>query len=349
MYIGYVVVKMGCEWERGIYKNIVYQTCSKGKERGTIKIRNNVIPGYPHIPRIVHLAKGYTRFFAEERPFVEEKLDGYNIRVFRAGHRVLALTRGGRICPFSTEWVNEDQRLVSLVNDTGLVAACELVGAGNPYNNQSKRYGKKPRVICFDLIDTKNKKLEMLPVAERNELLDSYKVGRPHSFGRLSKEEVKVLSIKERDSIEGVVLRSADRQRVVKYVFPGFDIADIMDNYPLFPDVPAGYFVQRVNRVSIFSLEHNVSYGERLSKAFSVGMKNIVEMINSNGEIYEDFVVYTKNPTIAESIVDGLKTHIPTDVIDIKKGKIWKITIRKTYERATKFWKSALAGKGFVD
>jgi len=72
--------------------------------RGTAFFQETVIWGYPHIGRIFMLEKGVAEQFKD--PFwVEEKVDGYNVRIFRVGDEIIALSRGGYICPFTTDRV----------------------------------------------------------------------------------------------------------------------------------------------------------------------------------------------------------------------------------------------------
>src|SRR3990170_903361 len=59
------------------------------------------IPGFPHIRRVYRLRPGVQRFFHTNPFFVEEKLDGYNVRLLIHQGQLLALTRGGFVCPFT--------------------------------------------------------------------------------------------------------------------------------------------------------------------------------------------------------------------------------------------------------
>ena len=70
--------------------------------KGAIITREGILFDFPRIARIMHLENGIRKAFAQ--PFyVEEKVDGYNIRVARIQGRVLAFSRGAYVCPFSTD------------------------------------------------------------------------------------------------------------------------------------------------------------------------------------------------------------------------------------------------------
>ncbi len=67
----------------------------RGVPRGTAVFADAVVYGDPQIGRILALQPG----LAEQFPaafWMEEKVDGYNVRVFRSGERILALTRRRR-------------------------------------------------------------------------------------------------------------------------------------------------------------------------------------------------------------------------------------------------------------
>jgi len=74
--------------------------------RGTVLLKDTILWGYPHIGRIFQLSTGIREQF--EGPFwVEEKVDGYNVRVFTHNGDVYALTRGGYVCAFTTDRVRD--------------------------------------------------------------------------------------------------------------------------------------------------------------------------------------------------------------------------------------------------
>jgi len=70
--------------------------------KGTIITQEGIIFDFPHIARILHLENGISKTYA--KPFyIEEKVDGYNVRVARIQGRVLAFSRSAYVCPFSTD------------------------------------------------------------------------------------------------------------------------------------------------------------------------------------------------------------------------------------------------------
>lgn len=78
----------------------------KKYHRGTIFYEKDIIPGYPRIPRILHLENGIKRYF-RDKFYLEEKMDGYNVRVCLINNRPVTFTRGGFICPFTTDRIGD--------------------------------------------------------------------------------------------------------------------------------------------------------------------------------------------------------------------------------------------------
>jgi hypothetical protein len=74
-----------------------------GYRRGSLVLPDgSVIPGYPSIGRVQSLGAGLRRHYSGAF-WVEEKMDGFNVRIFRWQGRTYAATRGGYICAFSTD------------------------------------------------------------------------------------------------------------------------------------------------------------------------------------------------------------------------------------------------------
>ncbi len=343
------MAEKGAKEIRSSVLGISFITPAAGKDRGKCVLLENgkrrVIPPFPHIPRLFSFKQGFKKAFRGD-PFVEEKVDGYNVRVVGFGDQAVAITRGGFVCPFSTEWINKHKEVVELVTDNKIILNVEMVGYGNPFNKQSYRYAKRPTYLAFDVYGESG----FWSIKERNDLFETYQINTVPSHGFLSFDEIKELIMKKRDEIEGIVMKSEDRSRAVKFVFPVFDIEDIKDNYPLLPDVPAGYFIQRATRVTIFSTEFDLDYSALLGNAFLVGEKEAERMIKTEGEIYEDFPVLVSSPNTAEELVNQTGKNIETDVVDMKKkGKNLEVIIRKRYKKATRFWRERLSGKRFVD
>ena len=76
---------------------------TSGIEAGTVVFENGeIVFGYPKIRRPLMLAAAIKRHFSDTVA-VEEKMNGHNVRILSINGEIVALTRGGFICPYSTE------------------------------------------------------------------------------------------------------------------------------------------------------------------------------------------------------------------------------------------------------
>ncbi len=339
------------KWDGLVYEHIV-----SGKNRGEvrIKLRSKTIkvPCFPHIKRIFVLEKGF-KHFKEGRAWVEEKIDGYNVRAVFINGKIYGFTRGGHLCPFTTEKLRDNEALVELLeNNPNIIVNGEMAGPHNPYITQYPPYVEEDvKFFVFDIM----RDGRFLSVDERLELIREYNLESVRSFGFLDLEETRKVVKKHYREIEGIVLKSSDRKVALKYVFPDSDIDDVKVTARIFPEVNAGYFLQRIVRSAIFLNEQKVSkkrYYEMLGKAFLDSFSELVNSVLDGEEVYEDFTIIVNNPKTAYDLVELLSgsKSVKIDVanIDMKKGKYW-VTIRKIYPKATKFWRERLHGKAFVD
>ncbi len=340
-------------FKRREYEGIVYEHCVSGKCRGEVRILKPVkmvIPRFPHIKRIFSLETGFKRF-RSGKAWVEEKVDGYNVRVVYVDGRVLGFTRGGILCPFTYEKLNREKRLVEFLQENpNIIVNGEMAGPNNPYITQSPGYVKRDvKFFVFDMTGPSG----FLDVETRNDLVKDYKLVSVRNFGYLDLGGIKEVVMENYKEMEGIVLKSKDRKIAVKYVFPDSDIDDIRVTARIFPEVKAGYFLQRIVRTSMFLEENKLDlerYRKMLGSAFLDEMVNLVSRIKSGEGVYEDFEIIVENPKTAYDLVKLLSENVKVDVVDIKKsGKAYKIKIRKFYPDATRYWRERVHGKAFID
>jgi len=125
--------------------------------RGTVVFDfHNIILGFPHIKRVVQLENGVKRVFKRKPFYVEEKVDGYNVRVAQIEGRVFAFTRGGFICPFTTERIEDFVNMEFFKDYPNLVLCGEMAGPESPYLVEGPPYVKED--IKFFLFDIQEKR-----------------------------------------------------------------------------------------------------------------------------------------------------------------------------------------------
>ena len=338
-----------------------FRDSARGFRRGTVVFENgDVVLGFPHIKRIVQLENGIKRVF-KNRPFhVEEKVDGYNVRVVKVMDRVLALTRGGFICPFTTE------RMLDFISDEffkdypNLVLAGEMAGPESPYIVEGPPYVKED--IKFFLFDIQEKGTgRSLPVEERLKLAEEYGIPHVETFGLYDRSKVGELSeLIERlsgEGREGIVMKTPDMKRIAKYVTPYANINDIRIGSHIFFDLPHGYFMGRIKRLAFYLAEKRIKgeefdeYAKALGKALLRPFVESIHEVANGGEVEEVFTVRVKSISTAHKMVThferlGVKIHIE-DIEEVKP--YWRITFKRVYPDATHEIRELWNGRAFVD
>jgi len=119
---------------------------------------------------------------------VEEKIDGYNVRILRAGGRsgrLVAVVRSGYVCPFTTDRLPDLADLEPLFDeDPDLVLCAEVAGPENPYlHGQVPRVREDVALFAFDLMHLDRS--GVLPVAEADAILDRHRLPRVPRLGVL--------------------------------------------------------------------------------------------------------------------------------------------------------------------
>lgn len=331
---------------RGI-KYIRFVDDARPYKRGTVVFDNGkIVPAYPKIGRLFILEEGLKKFFRE--PFyIEEKADGYNVRVTHHEGNPVAVTRGGFICPFSTD------RLMDFYDFKGFfrqfpeyILFGEIVGPNNPYMELHPPYIEFDIGFrLFDIFDLKEFRY-FLP-QERYEFADKYQIPQVEKYGIYTSEEFErikslVLELNNR-GIEGIVFKSSEKnQKYYKYATPEINIKDIEVDIDLLLELPAEFFIQRIVRYVLSSSELNYqknSDAERTGKILIKGFAEVVEEFQRKGSISRQYVLYFNHPENVEEFIkleNRASSLIKTRLISIEKeGSKFKVTLEKTFLKAT--------------
>ena len=127
-----------------------------GVEAGTVIFKNGeIVWGYPSIRRPLMLEAGIKRHFIDSVA-VEEKMNGHNVRITSIDGDIVALTRGGFVCPYSTEVATRLLPEDIFEEKPNLVLCAEMVGPENPY-------------VSLDVYPTDSIDLYLFDVAQKNQ------------------------------------------------------------------------------------------------------------------------------------------------------------------------------------
>jgi putative ATP-dependent DNA ligase len=344
------------------YKDFTYERHKKDREeiRGTLSFLGpdnttvlRKVHGFPHIKRVYRLEEGIRRLFGNSPFWAEGKIDGYNTRIFQYDGKLYATTRGGFICPFTTEWARiwgEESHLNAFFKDFPDYVLCGEVVGDNPYNWQRDReLSPGAHIYVFDIFDSDGNFL--LP-EDRHELCRKYDLPKAPVLGKFTLSDIDRIYDLLRDlnarGREGVVLKSANDNRVLKFVTPESDLQDIEDSLRIGFDLSSGFFFNRYLRASLFVKELGLDpdeYARRIGQAFLNG----TPPLDGFQEAGEQYTIYVCARETWDELYDMLKTRVLIKLDDmtearLKNRNMVKIVFRRVYQKSTHRYKRILKG-----
>lgn len=324
----------------------------RGVPRGTIVIGERIIFGFPHIKRVFTLKKGLERNIIASSFYIEEKIDGYNLRIAKINDSVYAFSRGGFLDYFATEKARELINPKFFSDFPQYVLCAEMIG-NSPYTRPIKGFDVK--IYVFD-VDRGNG--EYLIPEEKYALLNKYKIESVPNFGRytandLNKIKNLALNVMKRKK-EGIIFKSENGREAVKFVNPFADIDDIAGSSHALFDMPLGFYVQRVLRSAIFIREFKLNkenFAKELGNAFYNKLMQALEQVGTGKDICDDYEITIKDLRIWDWIHRHMSKEIKIEEVNKTKaaGGKTKIKFRKIYKKSTHKIREALSGKGVED
>ncbi|MDR4503378.1 MAG: RNA ligase [Candidatus Scalindua sp.] len=321
-------------------------------EKGSVVNESDIIFHFPQIARIMRLESGIKAAF--NRPFyIEEKVDGYNVRVAEIGGNVFAFTRGSYVCPFTTDRVGDFFNSEEFFSDNPHLIVCgEIAGPENPYNRGYPSYVKEDvKFFAFD-IRTKNTD-KHVPTEEKYRLFDRYKIPTVTCFGRHTNSDIgrikRVLKELNDRGCEGVVLKPVSPdEKMVKYVTAGSCYRDMRVTSGLMLEIPAEFFTQRLFRVIFYLLDNELPLDKTIMQ--KTGESLLLPLFESakkaiSGEmVAEEFHVRLIHEKSIQKLFDHFhKCSVNAVLINQRKiGNYWHVKFERrcypTYEIIRKYW-----------
>ena len=322
---------------------------------GTAVFGATAIWGYPKIGRILQLATGIKAQF--EHPFwVEEKVDGYNVRIFCCGNDVLALTRRGYICPFTTDRLNDLIDLQIFAEQPSLVLCAEVAGPGNPYNEGSPPFiAEDIQLFVFDVM--RQGQPGCIPYPEKLRLLEAYGLPGVPQYGRYQTtelEKLRALVLKlNQEGREGIVLKEdSPRDCRVKYVTGRTNISDIRVSQGGIQQLPADYFMQRIVRLALFMEEHNLeptpTIHQELGESLLIGLWDTIRQYRDQQKVYHTFRCRFRQRSNAELMMRTMRRRLGKQGVRQRRlekaGEFYLLEFDKVLPRTTDLLKHLLGG-----
>lgn len=304
-------------------------------EAGTMVIMGDeieIIRGFPKIRRTLMLHPALEKHFTGDVA-VEEKMNGYNVRIAQIDDRIIAFTRGGYICPYTTRKANEILDMGEFFREHPEMVICvEMVGTLNPYvSHYYPEIGK----LGFRIFDLRKKLTnEPLPVMEKRKLLLDYGLEPVRLLGIFSVKEApaKIMGIVSdlgANNREGVVMKDPMMQlEPLKYTSSQAQASELEYalSYPF--DLAQAFLFSRIIREGFQAHEMAESDDKVRERALRMGESILYPMLETikrvkNGEVAaEDLVIEVENKEEAEEFIRHLRDlKVMATLAEIKDGK----------------------------
>jgi putative ATP-dependent DNA ligase len=332
----------------------------RGSPKGTVAWQGRLVPGYPHIGRIFRLEQGLAEQFAN--PFwVEEKVDGFNVRIFRSGEELIALSRGGYVCPFATDRAPDFVNPAIFEAHPDLVLCAELAGPDNPYTQGGPSFVPGDvALFVFDMMGVGRP--GFLAQGEKDVLCERFGLPTPLSFGRfVAADWQRVRDIVERldaDGREGVVIKEdAPDGRRTKYVTAWSGVYDIAVRAADTVELPGDFFTGRILRMVLYLDEAgrdiDAALERDLGRAFLAGLAESVQRFKREGHVFHDFRCRFRRRENALAFMDHLRailghTHLAQRRLE-REGGYWVLEFEKEVPKLTGLLHQLFRGASIVD
>ncbi len=318
----------------------------------------DIVRGFPKIPRTLMLYPALKVHFRECKSVaVEEKMNGYNARIALVGDELVGLTRGGFVCPYTTEKANELIERDFFLEHPDLVLCGEMVGPDNPYVPKSFYDIESLEFHVFDIREKITGK--PLPVMKRREMAEEYGIKSVRLFGEYGIDEahIEITRIIRDfgDSLrEGVVVKDPQMHLpAVKYTSSESNCADLRYAFEFYNDLGRDFFFARVCRESFQSVEWNEDEENMRKRCQRLGESILLPMIctinrKKEGErISETVQIRVRNLKTAREFEEHLRLLGVDAVFEEPEqiGNEYLVKIRKIYKSTNDKTESILRGE----
>ncbi len=258
-------------------------------EEGTLAAQINsepvIVRGFPKIRRALTLHPTIKKRFKGE-VVVEEKMNGYNVRIVKFGHNLYAVTRRGLVCPYSTEKAREKINPEFFKDNPQLMLCSEGVGEESPFVPKEVYSNKELEFYVFDIRNRRTN--TALPITKKEELAEEYDLNLATFLGRVetskAHQEVRdILLDLGKEGREGVVIKDPEMKRApLKYTSSQSTCADLKYAFRYFNEYGKDYMFSRIIREAFQSFEFEESEEELEERCLRLGeaiLKPIIESI----------------------------------------------------------------------
>lgn len=278
----------------------------------------DVVRGFPKIPRTLMIHSGIMAHFSScKKIAVEEKMNGYNVRVALIGDELLGITRGGLVCPYTTEKAKELVGNDLLQEHPDMMICGEMVGPDSPYVPKSIYDIDSLEFFVFDIREKLTGK--PMPVMKRRELVDEYGLRSVRLFGEYEVEKAhtevtRIIQDFGTSLNEGVVIKDPEMYIApVKYTSSMSNCQDLRYAFEFYNDYGRDFFFPRVCREAYQAVEWNETEEklkercQRLGESILLPMIKTIHKKNDGGRITETVQIRVRNLNTAREFEEHLR------------------------------------------
>ncbi len=318
----------------------------------------DIVRGFPKIPRALILHPGILSHFSScKKVAVEEKMNGYNVRVALIDGEIAGLTRGGFVCPYTTEKARELVGRDFFLQHPDLVLCGEMVGPDSPYVPKSIYDIESLEFFVFDIREKLTGK--PIPVKTRRRLVDEYGLRSVRLFGEydVEKAHAEIAGIIRGFGVslnEGVVIKDPEMLlSPVKYTSSMSNCADLRYAFEFYNDYGRDFFFPRVCREAFQAVEWDETEDKLEERCRMLGQSILMPMIKTirkkkdGGRITETVQIRVRNLNTAREFEEHLRL-LGVDAIfeePEKTGDGYLVRIHKKYHSTSDKTESILRGE----
>lgn len=291
-------------------------------ERGTVLYEKDdsfeVIMGFPKIRRAMVLDPTIKRHFnGLENVAVEEKMNGYNVRIATAKGEILAITRSGYICPYTTQKAKEKLNLTFFDDFPDLVLYAEMVGPDNPYVPKSIYDIESVEFYIFDVREKNSGK--PLSISRRREILEEYGFFQVKLFEHIpvetAHEEIgKIIRNLGEKEHEGVVIKDPEMVLApLKYTSSQSNCSDLRHAFKFYNETGRDYMLSRIVREGFQTVEWNEDENEFGKRCMQLGesilnpLRESIRTVKNGNRLNDEAKIRVKDLKTATEFEEYLK------------------------------------------
>jgi putative ATP-dependent DNA ligase len=291
-------------------------------EHGTVLYEKGssfeIIMGFPKIRRAMVLYPTLKKHFnGLSKLAVEEKMNGYNVRVALVNGEILAITRSGYICPYTTERVNVKLNLKFFDDYPELVLYGEMVGPDNPYVPKTIYDIESVEFYIFDIREKNTG--NPLPTAKRRKMMEKYGFLQVRSFGEIpletAPEEIAAIIRKlGKTEQEGVVIKDPEMTlSSLKYTSSQSNCSDLRHAFKFYNEAGRDYMLSRIVREGFQTVEWDENETEFKKRCTQLGesilgpLKESIGNVKDGERLYEKVRIRVRDPKTATEFENYLK------------------------------------------